>query len=83
MCRFLVWWPDRGGTEDSAKCFEAIDVEDAAEKFADWHDSWHAEYFIVKGETAHLKVRREDGSFVVNVKVDGETVCSYSGYVEH
>lgn len=28
MCRFLVWWPDRGGTEGSAKCFEAIDVEE-------------------------------------------------------
>ncbi len=82
MSRFLVWWPDHGWTEDSGKCFEAIDVEDAAEKFAEWHDGYFAEYCIVKGETAHLSVRREDDSLVVNVKVEGETVRSYSGYVE-
>ena len=74
MSRFLVWWPDRGGTEHSARCFEAIDVEDAAEKFADWHDGYFAEYDIVEGEEAHLSVRREDGEFVVSVKVLGEAV---------
>lgn len=82
MCKFLVWWPDRGGTEDSARTINAIDVEDAAEQFADWHDGWHAEYCIVKGETAYLSVRRADDTFVVTVKVEGETTRSYSAYVE-
>lgn len=80
MSNFKVWWPDRGHAEDDARTFTAADHEHAAELFADWHDSYHAEYCIVKGETACLMVKGPSDSEAVQVSVEGETSRQYTGY---
>ncbi len=72
---YMVWSEDQGGTEDDARPFVAYSESDAAEEWAQWDDSHSADYLIVRGNDATVKVRGEYGihTFVVS----GESVARY------
>lgn len=69
--QFLVWreHEERG----DAKKIEAYYEREAAEKWAEWQDSWYADYTIVNGTEERVFVALdEDGSTPMLFEVSGE-----------
>ncbi len=54
--KYIVWCPDLGQTREDGKVFEAADAEAAAVAWAEWNDRESAEYDIVSGTPATVKV---------------------------
>lgn len=78
MSKFLVWRPENGQDEEDGKTINAYDAEDAVEFWAKWYDQAGADYLIVSGQPATVKVRDLDSDAVSVWIVSGESVPSYS-----
>ena len=77
--KFYVWCPDHGESPEDARKFEALDAQEAAEKWADWNDGYFAEYAIVGGkEVARVCVREQGESEVRGFTVSGRAVPTYT-----
>ncbi len=57
MGMFKVWCESQGGTEDGAREIDAHNEEHAAEEWARHEDSDSADYIIIGGSPATVKVR--------------------------
>lgn len=73
--KFKAWSPDSGSTEEDAREVRAFSAEQAAEIWAEFEDSYSADYNIVRGTPANVCVR--DGEKVRKFIVVGETVAQY------
>lgn len=82
MSRYKVWGVDSGHDRESARVFDGIDHEDAAENWAQWYDSYYADYLIVGGQDAEVFVLHEGEIEPVRVKVSGESRPVYSASIE-
>ena len=76
MKKYLVWCPDLGSDADDGREFMAHDPEDAACLWARREDCQSADYWIVGGTDANVKVRDPQGG-VHSLIVSGESVPSY------
>lgn len=78
MKRYLVWCLDYDTTREDARIFEAIDHQDAVERWAKFEDSSSADYLIVGGQDANVMVAEDyDGSEEKNFNVGGWTEAVY------
>lgn len=74
---YLVWRED--DDRDDAKRVKANYASQAAENWAQWSDSWSADYTIVRGEEARVFVALDqDGSTPELFEVSGEQCAVYS-----
>jgi hypothetical protein len=78
---FLVWQDGCHGANDDGDKVYALDHKTAAEKWAEQDDSDSAEYAIVHGNPATVRVRVEaDACDEKWFRVEGEAVPSYSAH---
>lgn len=75
---FKVWWPEQGQTQDDATEVKAFDHEDAASRWADWYDNHSAEYAIVGGHRASVKVIGEGDAEAKALVVIGYQTRQYT-----
>ena len=74
---YLVWRED--SERDDAKRVTANYPEQAAREWAEWADSWGADYTIVGGQAERVFVALyEDGSEPEMFEVSGESMPAYS-----
>jgi hypothetical protein len=74
---FEVWCPEEGDTEACARRFFACDHEEAAEKWAEWYDSYD-EPFIAEGKASPtVFVRKVGEESVEKHVVGGEFKATY------
>lgn len=81
IVKFRVWCEEYGQDADDARMVDAVDAEAAAEKWAEDQDSRSADYSIVGGQPATVKVQEATGhadSPVQEFVVHGESVPHYS-----
>ena len=79
MTKYTVWNPDHGSEIEDGREVHAHSPEAAAEAFAQRDDAESADYLIVGGNPATLKV--SDGSNEWVVLVTGEAIAEYRGRV--
>lgn len=79
MAIFKVWAVDSDYDEHSARSFDGIDHEDAAQNWANWYDAYYANYLIVGGQEAEVFVLGAHDESAIKVTVIGETIRVYSG----
>lgn len=78
--RFEAGIPWNGEVEEGGwTSLYATDAEDAAEKYAERHDSDSAEYTIVRNGEAEVWVRDEDNN-VTKWDITAESVPTYSAH---
>lgn len=74
---YLVWREGEEERED-AKRVKALYASQAAENWAEWADSWSADYTIVRGTDARVFVALDDGGTDAELfSVSGETRAIY------
>ena len=71
-------WPNGGSPEDGMTILNAVDAEDAAEKYGERADYESAGYSIVGGSPEIVSVRAIDSDEVEVFTVSGEVVNTYS-----
>ena len=76
---FLVWCRDNHGVEEEGDRIHAYDHSAAAEKWAECDDHDSADYSIVRGSPATVRVRATTGDAGEKwFEVSGESLPSYS-----
>lgn len=76
--KYKVWCPDYGQNVEDAIVIEAISEDFAAQLWADWYDFKSAEYCIVRGSPAAVKVQKVGEDVIYDFTVTGETVRQYT-----
>lgn len=78
---YLVWREEDQERED-AKRVKALYASMAAENWAEWHDSWTADYNIVRGDEVRVFVALDvDGSKPELYEVTGESRPVYNATI--
>ncbi len=78
MTKYLVWRPDYGQEPEDGRVFDAYDAHSAVCRWAEWDDSRSADYLIVGGTDATVKVRAVNApEHEFEMIVSGESVPSY------
>lgn len=78
MTKYLVWRPEYGQEPEDGRLIEADDPHNAVCKWADLDDMESADYLIVGGQNATVKVRAENKpDKVYEMIVSGESVPYY------
>lgn len=77
MSKFKIWQPENGDTESDARVIEAPDEQSAVERWAEHDDRRSAEYTIVGGQDAVVKVAGESGRWS-EWRVRGQQTAVYS-----
>lgn len=75
--KFKVWWPARGQYLEISRTITAVDHRHAATIWAGWYDVHSADFSIVGGEVAKVKVLREDEVQPRSILVSGVTRRQY------
>lgn len=79
---YMVWCPDRGEAQESARRIKAYDTEEAAETWAKLYDRDSADYSIVGGNDCEVKVLEcKEGAHERTYKVSGEMVAWYTAEI--
>ncbi len=82
MTKYLVWRPEYGQEPEDGKVIDAYDAKSAAKKWAEQYDAESADYLIVGGADATVKVRPVNNrANELEIIVSGESVPSYSARV--
>lgn len=80
-CKFIVWCPEDGETEEDGRPIKAFDSSLAAQEWAKIDDSHSADYRIVGGTDVTVTVKDVASDRIVNFLVSGETVAIYHASV--
>lgn len=75
--RYEVWCPGLGCCPDEAGVFDTVDAAAAAEAWAAWEDGHSADFWIVGGTDAQVRVRQVDSDRIHDFVVSGELVRRY------
>ena len=82
MTKYLVWRPERGQEPEDGMVVDAYDANAAACKWAERYDADGADYLIVSGTDATVRVRAVNKpADAWELIVSGESVPSYRARV--
>lgn len=77
MGRFVIWNPENGQAEEDGTKISALSSEAAVREWAEWDDARSADYLIVGGQPATVKLRDLNSNTVTDWIVSGESVPHY------